>query len=207
MLIVSMMITVLATVGLYALAAAATEVKTAGNERQSTQTHYLSDYGVVAIAHEVDSTRVAAYLGLMYVQPQVPCQSLPIPSNPAIASTDSLARACARIEPGDMQTLGQWVTSATVPYGGTVPYSSTATSPGSLGPVPTNAGFYVELTDPTYTSVPPRYSLDLHLCFITLTATSTGVTTPSLAGAAAYGDEGLETERARIVAGPTPCPH
>ena len=74
MFIVSMMMTVLATVGLFALAAASTEMKTAGNERQNTQTHYLAEYGVVAIAHEVDSVKVGTYLGLMFVQPRTTCQ-------------------------------------------------------------------------------------------------------------------------------------
>jgi Tfp pilus assembly protein PilX len=208
MFIVSMMMTVLATVGLFALAAASTEMKTAGNERQNTQTHYLAEYGVVAIAHEVDSVKVGTYLGLMFVQPRTTCQSDPIPTaNPVIQTTDNLARACARVEPADIQLLGQWSTSPTVAYTGTAPYQASVVTPGSLGPVPTTAGFYVELTDPTATNAPPRYSFDLHLCFVTVTATSNGVTTPSVSGVAAYGDEGIEMQRARIVAGPTACPH
>ncbi len=46
MFIVAMMIAVLGSVGVYALAAAATEVRTSGNERQNTQTHYLAEYGI-----------------------------------------------------------------------------------------------------------------------------------------------------------------
>ena len=53
MFIVAMTLAVLASVGVYALAAAATEVKTSGNERQNTQTHYLSQYGVLGVAHEM----------------------------------------------------------------------------------------------------------------------------------------------------------
>jgi len=207
MFIVTMMMTVLATVGLFALAAASTEMKTAGNERQSTQTHYLAEYGVVAMAHEVDSAKVGSYLGLMFLQPRTTCQSLPIPAVPVVSASDNLARACTRVEPSDIQRIGQWPNAPTVSYSGTAPYQASVTTPGSLGPLPTTAGFYVELTDPTFTSAPPRYSTDLHLCFITVTVTSTGVTTPSVAGQAAYGDEGIEVQRARIVAGPTPCPH
>ena len=79
MFIVSMMITVLATVGLFALAAAATELKTAGNERQSTQTHYLAQYGIIAMAHNADGPYATAYLGRM--TPTQKCQSLPIPAS------------------------------------------------------------------------------------------------------------------------------
>ena len=47
MFIVAMTLAVLASVGVYALAAAATEVRTSGNERQGTQTHYLAEFGVI----------------------------------------------------------------------------------------------------------------------------------------------------------------
>ncbi len=53
MFIVSMTLTVLASVGIYALAAASNEVRTSGYERQNTQTHYLASYGVLGIAHEI----------------------------------------------------------------------------------------------------------------------------------------------------------
>ena len=43
MFVVAMTIAVLASVGIYALAAAANEVRTSGNERQNTQTHYLAE--------------------------------------------------------------------------------------------------------------------------------------------------------------------
>jgi hypothetical protein len=206
MFIVTMMMTVLATVGLFALAAASTEVKTAGNERQSTQNHYLAEYGVVAITHEVKGATAQAYLGMMVSQPDT-CMSLPIPST--VTSGDVLARACRRIENTELQTLGNWSTAPTVAYSGTSNYQNPTTSttaPGSLGPVLTLAGFFVELTDPTQTGAPPRYSTDLQLCFIQLTATSAGVTTPMSGTSAAYDDMGVEMQRARSVAGPIQCP-
>ena len=46
--VVAMVIAVLASVGLYALAAASIEVRASGNERQNTQTHYLAEYGILA---------------------------------------------------------------------------------------------------------------------------------------------------------------
>ncbi len=57
MFVVAMTLAVLASVGIYALAAAATEVRTSGNERQNTQTHYLAEYGVLGAAREMAGGR------------------------------------------------------------------------------------------------------------------------------------------------------
>ena len=46
--IVAMTIAVLASLGLYALQSASTEVKTSGYGRQNAQSHYLSEYGISA---------------------------------------------------------------------------------------------------------------------------------------------------------------
>ena len=48
--IVAMTLAVLASLGMYALASATNEVKTAGYERQSAQSHYLSEYGILGAA-------------------------------------------------------------------------------------------------------------------------------------------------------------
>ena len=81
-------------------------------------------------------------------------------------------------------------------------------APGSLGPTPLTGDFFVELTDPNQTSAPPRYATDLHFCFIKFTATSNGITQPVFVGnpTGAFGSEGIEVERARIVVGPVQCP-
>jgi hypothetical protein len=54
MFVVAMTIAVLSTVGAWALQSAALEVRMAGYERQSTQTHYLTEYGLVATAQDLD---------------------------------------------------------------------------------------------------------------------------------------------------------
>jgi hypothetical protein len=203
MFIVSMTIAVLASLGVYALAATQNEIRSSGNERQSTQTHYLAEYGVLGTAHEISATKAQFFMGLMLTQPDTPCASLPnVPSTANI-----LTRACRRL--GATELAGAAWTGApiTVPYGNTVPYSA-GTNPGSLGPVPINGNFFVELTEPTQANAPPRYATDLHFCFIQLTATSTGLTQPVIPGnvTAAFGSEGVESERARITAGPVQCP-
>ncbi len=206
MFVVSMAMVALASVGLYALAAAQNEVRTSGNERQNTQTHYLAEYGVIGIAHEMVATKAQFYLGMMLTNPDAPCVSLP-----GVASTAGiLTRACHRL--GLTELGANWSTTSPgiiSKYSGNVAFAAN-TVPGSLGPAPMNADFFVELTDPNETSAPPRYSMDLHFCFVQLTATSTGITQPLFPAnpnnTGTFGAEGLETQRARILAGPVQCP-
>jgi hypothetical protein len=205
MFIVAMTTTVLASVGVYALAAASNEVRTSGNERQNTQTHYLSEYGVLGVTHEMVSSKAQFYLGLMLSTPDNPCVSLP--GMPATASP--VTRACRRL--GSAELAQQWTgTSVTVPFGNgsTTPAYQVGIAPGSFGPIPLSGDFFVELTEPTQAQAPPRYATDLHFCFIEMTATSSGITQPIIAGqpTGAYANEGIEVQRARIIAGPVQCP-
>jgi hypothetical protein len=202
MFVVAMTLAVLGSVGMYALVAAANEVHTSGNERQNTQTHYLAEYGVIGITHEMVSSKAQFYLGLMISQPDSPCVSLP-----GVATTAApVLRACRRLGSAE---LGQpWTgTQITVPYAGTAPFTS-GVVPGSFGPVPMNGDFFVELTEPTQAQAPARYATDLHFCFIEMTATSSGITQPVIVGqpTGTYANEGIEVQRARIMAGPVQCP-
>jgi len=200
MFIVTMMMTVLATVGVYALAAASTEVKTSGNERQSTQTHYLAEYGIVAMAHNADGQHGSGYFNLM--KPTQVCQSLPIPPNAVVPNLDAFSSSCALFDMSDFQTLGNWLIAPTVPYSG-APYNSSAVAPGSLGPVPTTAGFVVELTDKnTVDAAGFGLGPNSSVKFVLATATAIGTTLPSFAATASYANEGIEMQRARIIAGP-----
>jgi hypothetical protein len=204
MFVVSMTIVALASVGLYALAAAQNEVRTSGNERQNTQTHYLAQYGVIGVAHEMVASKAQLYLGLMLTSSTIDtsCVSLPGVSNTA----SILTRACRRI--GSSELGAGWAAPVTTPYSSNVPFTAN-TNPGSLGPAPMNADFFVELTDPNETSAPPRYATDLHFCFVQLTATSGGITRPLLPtgnDTGMFANEGLEMQRARILAGPVQCP-
>jgi hypothetical protein len=198
--IVAMILAVLASVGLFALAAASTEIRTSGNERQNTQTHYLAEYGMLAAANNIQG-RPDFYDSMSIRNPDWPCLSLPGVSQTA----DPLLRSCWRIEQIDL-TQGWLAGSGTVPYDGQQPY--TGTRPGSLGPTPMLADFFVELTAPTQKTAPSRYALDLHFCFHEYTATAVGITRPiyqqqtnTLVGA--YISEGQEMQRARFIIGPS----
>jgi len=79
-------------------------------------------------------------------------------------------------------------------------------TPGSFGPTPTTGGFFVEVTSPQQMTAPPRYALNLNLCFVEFTVSAAGVTRPAFGGTLVYENEGIEMQRARIVAGPVTCP-
>ncbi len=205
MFIVAMTTAVLASVGVYALAAASNEVRTSGNERQNTQTHYLSEYGILGATHEMASGKAQFYLGLMLTQPDNPCVSLP----GVTASAAPVTKACRRMGSAE---LGQQWTGAqiTVPFGNgtTTPAYKSGVAPGSFGPIPMSGDFFVELTEPTQAQAPARYDTKLNFCFIEMTATSSGITQPIIAGqpTGQFANEGVEVQRARIIAGPVQCP-
>jgi hypothetical protein len=204
MFIVAMTLAVLGSVGVYALAAASNEVRTSGNERQNTQTHYLAEYGVSGVTHEMVSGKAQFYLGLMLSQPDSPCVSLPgVPTTAA-----PITRACRRLGSAELgNVIGLWQAPITVAYGSNYAYQAGIT-PGSFGSIPMSGDFFVELTEPTQAQAPARYATDLHFCFINMTATSNGLTQPVVLGqpTGVYANEGIEVQRARIIAGPVQCP-
>jgi hypothetical protein len=204
MFIVSMTLAVLASLGVYALAAAQSEIRSSGNERQNTQTHYMAEYGVLGAAHEITSSKAQFYLGLMLSNPDTPCVSLP--TVPGTASI--LTRACRRLGSTELGAAWNGATITDAYGGNTTPAYSPGVPPGSFGPTPMHGDFFVELTEPNQAGPPPGYATDLHFCFIQMTVSSYGITQPVLPGnvTGSVGAEGLEAQRARITAGPIQCP-
>jgi hypothetical protein len=202
---------VLASVGIYALAAAANEVTTSGNERQNTQTHYLADYGVQATARAVAGQMAQTFLNIatLPVPPATTlpsCTSVPIPSG---VTPPAASLACAQFRSSDLAK--SWTQpQATLQYGtgaGTAPYAQ-GVVPGSFGLTPVAGDFFVELTAPEQAGAPAGFSQDSPLCIIQFTATVSGFTQPlsSSTGAISYEGEGIEMQRARVLGGPVTCP-
>jgi hypothetical protein len=207
MFVVAMCVAVLASVGIYALAAAANEITTSGNERQNTQTHYLADYGVQATAHAVSGATAQLYFNVMTIpapgSTTLPsCSSVPIPGG-VVPPPASLA--CAEL--GSTDLAKTWTQpQATLTYAGIAPYQA-GVSPGSFGLSPIRGDFFVELTNPEKASAPAGFSQDSPLCVIQFTATVTGYTQPlNAVNAVSYESEGVEVQRARVLGGPITCP-
>lgn len=202
--IVAMTLAVLAAVGMYALRAASTELKTSGYERQNAQTHYMTEYGVLAAAQEVNASKAQLYLGLMTGAPDVRCISLApamtvggVPSSPTL-----MAKACRRM--GAAELTKSWANVVNTP----ILTPIVGTTPGSMGSAPITGDFFIELTDPAQATPPAGFDLRLGLCFMQMTVTSVGMTIPIITNndTATFAGEGLETARARIIAGPVKCP-
>jgi hypothetical protein len=196
MFVVAMTIAVLASVGIFALAAASTEVRMSGNERQSTQTHYLSEYGILGAAHELTPMTIDNEFGLMATMPDTGC--LALANVPATATPKSLF--CRRR--GSAELSQTWVNNGNTridAYAGTAPFAPNI-PPGSLGATPMNGDFFVEETDQD--DAEAKGSSGNH-CTKLLTLTSYGLTQPLFPSIAngvtsTYGSEGLEIQRAHI---------
>ena len=196
--IVAMTLAVLASLGLYALQSASTEVKTSGYGRQNAQSHYLSEYGSLAGANAMGGTTGQLYLAMMKnpSQRDTGCVSL-VGVDP---NASDLTKSCRRM--GSAEIAGMWQT-AIQPI---VPAQNNVA--GSLGPYALTGDFYVEVTDPATGAAMWGIDTRLGLCFQQFTLTTVGITKPDqamlgpLTPTALYGAEGLEMSRSRITSGP-----
>ena len=201
--IVAMTLAVLASLGLYALQSASTEVKTSGYIRQNAQSHYLSEYGMLAGVNAMGGTTGQLYLSMMRntTQMDVQCTSL---QGVDVTNASNLTKSCYRM--GASQISGTWGTGVT---------PVTAATPnvaGSLGPYPLTGDFYVEMTDPSMGAAMWGIDTRMGLCFQSFSLLAVGITEPdqqmllnqgiTLTPEALYGSEGIEMSRARITAGP-----
>ncbi len=210
MFVVAMTIAVLASVGVYALAAAATEVRTSGNERQNTQTHYLAEYGVIGAAHEMTGPVARKMVDVMRSTAYQDTNCVSLQGVPTTAPASALW--CLR--KGAEELGANWTQPNVVAKYGTnntaQPYTAME-PPGTFGSTPMDGDFFVELTEPMKLSSPSRYSTNSGACFSQITVTSVGYTRPVFPGVlntttAHFGGEGVETQRARLVALLIPCP-
>jgi hypothetical protein len=201
--IVAMTLAVLASLGLYALQSASTEVKTSGYIRQSAQSHYLSEYGMLSGVNAMSGTTGELYLSMMRTptQTDLSCVSL---EGVDMANASNLTKACRRMGASEMASA--WGTGVT-PVAATTP-----TVAGGLGPYPLTGDFYVEVTDPSMGSAMWGIDTRMGLCFQSFSLLAVGITEPdqamllsqgiTLTPTALYGSEGTEMSRARVTAGP-----
>ncbi len=207
MFILAMTLAVLAAVGMYALNGASYEVRTAGFSRQSTQTHYLADYGAMGAAQMVNADTATMVVNIMIASRDEQCRSVPslteIPLFARSAASPEAGRAfaCRRVGSKEMANNGG---SA----GGAGGWATTAFTSTPFGPVSqVGADFVVELSDPVQMRPPPGVDLKGGLCYMQMTANSIGLTQPLTSANAVvqYGNTGTETTRTRMTVGPVRC--
>jgi len=220
MFVVAMTLAVLSTIGAWALQSAALEVRMAGYERQSTQTHYLAEYGVMDAMQDLSpGTAQAVVQGAMCGVPtangvvHAACVSVP-----CVDFTQfPVASTCSEVTvPGTVHsvkpvagTCWRWEANA---MGGGFPVATTMNpidgadggvsgAPGSLGATNTQGSFSAEVTEVGQGPAPSGFSQSSTPgapTFYWAMVTSYGRT--STAGS--NSSEGDEQLRARLEVGP-----
>lgn len=205
MFILAMTLAVLASLGLYALKAASTEVKTSGYARHAAQTQYLAEYGIVASTSTMSGTIGQMQFGasISANTRDTVCQSL---QGIDLINANFRSLACRRVPSTEVQNM-LWNGSAITPVD---PYKP-GTATGSLGPFPIAGDYFVEMTDPACAYQAPGYSGG-NFWFTYTTLTAFGRAEPDQAALATMGinttplavlsDQNLQVSRAHIVAGP-----
>ena len=200
MFILAMTLAVLASLGLYALKAASTEVKTSGYARQAAQTQYMSEYGVLASTQTMNGTIGQMQFGaaISTTERDSACVSL---TGIDLIKAGFRSLACRRVASQELQNL-LWNGAAVQPVDKYKPGQIT----GSLGPFPEEGDYFVEMTDPACAYQAPGYS-NGNFWFTDTTLTAYGRTEPdkivlALTPLQALADQNLQVSRAHILAGP-----
>jgi hypothetical protein len=201
--VVVMVLTMLSAIGVFAMRAASMANLASGFDRQNTQNHYVGEYGLLAAVAELSTTRRSAYVDKM-------AKGADICSAAKGMSTVGTAKVpCYQLFAND---VAKTVASN---YSGRPLFESPSGSgssllPGSLGPVPLDGDFVVEMTDPGPVGLPVA-GTDVggsaaKFRYMQVTLTSVGQVRPGgdpacTAGAVVAGNE---TGRAFVVIGPMP---
>jgi hypothetical protein len=203
--VVLLVITLLTTLGLFAVRSASLSNTASGFNRQMTQTHYVAEYGIIGAAAYLD-TRGQAISDKM-LDPNMmdtTCAGMCRASPPNIALPK-----CAKLGYADMN--GQ-VSSYNAQNELIEPVSGPAYAPtgiGSLGPAPLEADFNIEITD-WYEAWPPVPGFDATegtLTHAMVTVTVSGMVRPPQATAGVWDTNaataaGVEATRAHVIIGP-----
>ena len=170
MFVVAMTLAVLSTIGAWALQSAALEVRMAGFERQSTQTHYLAEYGVLTALENLTSTSSAAYGSLMAAKcgasngtAVVHPTCLSVPCVNFATNPPTILANCSEVNAAypSAMSCGRWDTASGATgfpvsaQTGVTPWTAplldvsggVAGAPGSLGATNTQGNIAAELTD------------------------------------------------------------
>jgi hypothetical protein len=201
MLVLAMTLAVLAALGLYALKAASTEVKTSGYSRQSAQSQYMSEYGVLVSTQSMGGSLGAMQLGaaVSSTEQDKLCMSL---QGIDLLAAGFRSQACRRVGSDEMQNT-IWKGSGVKAV---EPYTPNAKT-GSMGPFPIAGDYFVEITDPACAYQAPGYSGG-NFWFTDTTLTSYGrvepdiLVLPTLTKTQVVADMDVNVSRAHILAGP-----
>ncbi|MCC6528556.1 MAG: hypothetical protein IT373_38270 [Polyangiaceae bacterium] len=197
--VVMLVIALLSGLGLFAVRQATLSVQSSGFGRQMTQTHYVTDYAVLAVAGDLATDRRQGYAEMMASGKDQACKHYGDVDN----------ATCMRVTyagVNEQVRLYNGAADLLVPQDQGPPVT-----PGSLGPAPIEGDMLVELTDLGPAS-PPVAGMNLSdpsnsPQFMALTLSATGQTrpppaVPGVCDIVSTTSMGVEQSRAHIVIGP-----
>ena len=164
MFIVAVTLGLLAAMGVYGLAATASDVRAAGHVREAAQAQHAAELAIVEAAQTIGPGTASTIVRAMQASSTfggrtTNCKSskplTTFASDPVAAATYRVAEACMVLSPTEMKTIAQNQTwnvadSATT----TIPFSTTAFGAVNLTPF-----VRVELTNPIDWDIPAGYQV------------------------------------------------
>lgn len=136
--VVVLVITLLAGIGVYAARSTTLSSAATGSDRQMTQTHYLTEYGM-GLSLSALSVDLVPTVKRMQEQPDTTCYAM----------STAIGARCIRLFPAVLQ--------ARLTPAGKLIETPQGNAPGSLGRTSLDPAFAIELTDGTYTSPAQGY--------------------------------------------------
>jgi len=203
--IVVMVLTMLTAIGVFAMRASSLAGAASGYDRQNTQNHYVGEYGLLGAVTELSTTRRSAYVDKMAKGSET-CSQTKSVSNPGGSVP------CYHLYANDVQNTVSSNFSGRKLFDPASGSGGGSSVPGSLGPVPLDGDFVVEMTDPGPVGTPVAGSdvagTGAKFKYLQVTLTSIGQVRPAgdpaTCSPSTIAVAGNETGRAFVVIGPLP---
>jgi hypothetical protein len=200
--VVLLVITLLTALGVFAVRSASLATRSTGHHRQLTQTHYVADYGIVAMAGDL-GIRGDAHTANMKSASNTQCVGY---AELAAPGPDQRVPTCAVYSYGYLDAM------VVQSYDSNKKLLDPATSSvaGSLGPVPLEGDMRIEVTD-WHPAWPPPEGIDasgaLPVGYATVTVSVNGMVRPPQVVAGSWDTTaataaGIEAQRAHVMIGP-----
>ncbi len=162
MFIVAITLGLLAAMGVYGLAATASDVRAAGHVREAAQAQHAAELAIIEAAQTIGPGTASTIVRAMQASSTfggrtTNCKSAkPLSTDALAAATARVAEACMVLSPTEMRVIAQnqnWNASDS-PVGGTVPFSPTAFGQVALTPY-----VRIELTNPIDWDIPSGFQV------------------------------------------------
>jgi hypothetical protein len=208
--VVVMVLTMLTAIGVFAVRASSMAGAASGYERQNTQNHYVSEFGLLGAVTELSTTRRSAYVTKMAQgEDCMATRGMVLPTGGATKAP------CYTLYAKNVQDSVSQNFNGRPLFESSSADAGTVTTPGSLGPAALQGDFKVEMSDPGPVGMPVAGTdvggTGVRFKYLQVTLTAIGQVRPASdptcdpnSSANTAGIAGNETGRAFVVIGPLP---